>query len=162
MSSRLALGVLVLLGLAYALRPRPNVSGLALERVGEGADPCAFKQRCLIAYVSPWCPACRQAHGLITELREHFEASTTVGVKVVVGLDTPDGARAGAKSFEGPTFVDLQNRLYDKVGFSSVPSFAVVDAQGRVVQTQAGFIPDVDTQVHQLGLDGRALAKLRR
>src|SRR5438552_410846 len=50
------------------------------------ADPCFGKQRCVIEYVAPWCPACRGSIGFSNALYRKLTTSTAVGMKIVVGM----------------------------------------------------------------------------
>jgi len=58
----------------------------------EAADvpaPCEGAERCIVAYVTPWCPACRQSAGVIHAMQERYEDRDDVRVAVVVGQDAP-------------------------------------------------------------------------
>lgn len=95
--------------------------------------PACAKPKCLTVYVAPWCPACRNATGIIKDLQSHL-TQVGVDVRVVVGADEENKVRAYASEFGNKTLLDPDKRW--SVG--GVPHFFVSDQDGGVHFKSAG------------------------
>ncbi|MFN0063144.1 MAG: TlpA family protein disulfide reductase [Myxococcaceae bacterium] len=156
-------GVLGILGVMWLAKPDvAEASNLVLAASSQGeADPCNETPRCLVVYLSPWCPTCQKAGPLLKELRSRFHQSPKLGVKAVVGLDQASRLETYASNLGSPTFVDGDDAFYKSAGLSGVPGFLVLDPKGRVLERFSGLYPDVDSQLQKLKLDPERLVLIR-
>lgn len=130
--------ILLSLFLGKKLFPGRKVDSVALEsNIGYG-DPCLGKQKCLVFYLAPWCPACKAAIGTVQVLREHYKLSSEVGVKIVVGLDKMPAIRSYASKVGGQVFFDPSSRFRRTMGGSTVPYLVVLDSESHVIAEQSG------------------------
>ena len=91
-------------------------------------------ERCLTIMVAPWCPACRQAGGMIKDLRDHLD-KRGIHTRIVVTLDQPAAIQEYAASYGPGTVVDYAGVLHPR----GVPHCYLSDARGKVLHETAGF-----------------------
>ena len=106
--------------------------------MGLAIDPCSGKQRCVLVYVAPWCPACKVAIGFIKQLREYLSRANKVGLQVVVGLDKEESLRNMAESIGGVVYIDREGRMKRAAGIGGIPSWVVWNWERKVVARTAG------------------------
>jgi hypothetical protein len=135
---------------------RDHAEGLASARVSaltsaaEAGDPCAGARRCVIVYLTPWCPACKQAKPLIKQLRSRLESGTRM--KVVIGQGERSRAREMAVEIGGAVFFDPEGDYYRAMKGTGVPYWITVDARQRVLARMAGYVLPLEAQLSQLAL----------
>ncbi len=158
----LALIAAVTAPIVYWMRPRVvhpvELGTLSSEGV---SDPCNQKLRYLFVYLAPWCPVCKRARSVVSEIRYRFSGSTKVGVKLVVGMDKRPKLEAYAKELGEPVFLDVDGALRREVDIPGVPHWFVTDARGKILDRLSGFIEDVDENIKALHLDPERLASIR-
>jgi thiol-disulfide isomerase/thioredoxin len=91
------------------------------------------KAKCLTVYLTPWCPYCRRATGLVQALQKELPEKG-VPVRVVVGQDEDVRCRDYAAQFGTGTLLDCEKRWQPK----GVPHFFVSDGDGGVLAAEAG------------------------
>lgn len=102
--------------------------------ISSNIDPCTGKKFCAIAYVAPWCPACRANAGNFKQLIKRSAEITDYGFKVVVGQGASDSENiAYAASYEGGAYADEGNKLFLALGVSQFPSFYILDNTSKLV-----------------------------
>jgi thiol-disulfide isomerase/thioredoxin len=132
----------VLLAVAFvfallAFRAGAPHRGLA----GQGLDPCAGKTSCVVVYVAPWCPNCAAIHPLIQKLASRWNAKDSpepVGLRVLVGADTPEHCAAHVLKFGVNGQVDEGERFKKDRGVTAFPTWLVLDSSGNVLRKTAG------------------------
>ena len=101
---------------------------------GGHGDPCFGKERCVIEYVAPWCPACRASIGFSNALHRKLTASSKVGMKIVVGMSDRENLREMADKYDAPAFLDVDGAFRDALGIHSVPSALVIDGNRTIIK----------------------------
>lgn len=118
-----------------------------------GHDPCAGKQRCVLVFLAPWCPACKISLGTVRGLMTRFADSDRVGIKPVIGNGRNPSSMEEMAAQIGPgTFLDPAGRIMTAAGVSSVPHWFVLDDQGFLLKKVAGVIPNVPAMISELDL----------
>lgn len=138
----------VLTALACAAKPRYALPDLKLPVLGGGAPldlRACQAQKCLVAYVAPWCPHCREAAPYIVKLSDYL-GPKNIPTRVIVGQDQPEALEAYARVFGPATALDRNN----EVAVNGVPHFFVIDHEGRLISEKAGFPPGYDGPVSAL------------
>ena len=90
-------------------------------------DYCLLKQRCLVVYLAPWCPACKASIGLIRATQRFAENNPNLGVQLIVGMDSDYKLQNFASELGSSTFVDSSSRIQNSVSVGVVPSWFVLD-----------------------------------
>ena len=144
MNHRRARKAALFLGLILAAVPgafAKSFQGLKAPTLASPApqplDACPTA-KCLIVYLAPWCPHCRNATPMILALREYLK-TRGVTTRVIIGLDKDGPVRAYAATFGPDTFLDPQGRVSPAGG---VPAFLVTDPTGKVVGQRSGAPPE--------------------
>lgn len=101
---------------------------------GSGSDPCTYAEKCMIAYLAPWCPSCQSAVGFMNGVHRELRKGDKTALKVVLGMAEENSLQKMAGQFEAPVFLDLSGEFASKVGIRAVPSVLVVDAQGKITE----------------------------
>lgn len=147
----LVLAVAIVVPLAWkTIGPAPVARTRSLEGPVGVDDPCAGKDRCVVAVVAPWCGACRAARPFIERTSAVAHRLPGTGFRVVVtGAARPALLEYASHYQEIPAFVDDDdNAFLHSTGVSAFPSFVVVDQKGRVVRRTIGALGgDVDDEV---------------
>jgi hypothetical protein len=95
-------------------------------------------EKCVTAYVAPWCPHCRAATEGLLALRGRLK-SKGMTVRFVVGQDNPAAVKSYAAAFGPDALLDPDGRMRVAGG---VPHIFVSDAHGRVERDFAGVPKD--------------------
>lgn len=149
----LVFAVLQLTGLAPKQIPQVNLPIYAqngpagIQPVG---GPCP-QEKCLIAFLTPWCPKCRESVGSITQLSKTLSANG-VPVSIVIGDDSKDAVLKFAASFSVPVLLDIQNGLFSQVPLPGTPYLAVTNEAGVIINDLSGFVADANTLQKSLNL----------
>lgn len=134
----LGLLALVLISRRSGIVPAAGLNGVALPALGSGGtvalDSCPT-ERCLIAYVAPWCGVCRASTALLRELKPYLR-ERGVETRIVVGQGKPDQIEQYAAEFGPGTLIDLSERVPIHGG---VPQFILSDKTGQVLARQPGL-----------------------
>ena len=109
--------------------------------------PCSGKERCLIAFLTPWCPSCKGSTGFIQALRKKLEYKNKVGLMVIIGQDQRAAIVAFGKQLPGQVFIDDENKFTASVRFSSVPHWWVIDKERKIKESGSGFPGSSDAKV---------------
>lgn len=115
-------------------------STVALAQVGElgdgGDDPCHGKERCVLVYMAPWCPACKSLLPQLLNVRDgRWKDSTTRGFKFVVGHGSPEQNREMVKQIGRGAYLDDDKEFSKKMGVRHFPTLYVLDGNGRVIES---------------------------
>lgn len=144
---RIALILLAILGGCRTSLPKDKLeSRFNLE------DPCLQKQRCVVVYLTPWCPHCRTLKPVVVELHRIIQEQVPlVGFKVVVGKDSQKSLKDFAAAFGSSIDVhfDPSGAFFRNAGGSGVPAWFVWDDQGVLVKSMAGR-PRISASPHDV------------
>lgn len=115
--------------------PLGSLPGLSLAdaRGKETFLPECPKDRCLTVYLTPWCPYCRRATGLVQALQKELPEKG-VAVRVVVGQDEDAKCRDYAAQFGAGALLDCDKRWSP----GGVPHFFVSDDAGGILKAASG------------------------
>ncbi len=102
-------------------------------------DPCEEKKQCLISYVAPWCPACRNSTATLRALRDRYSKSADLGVKIVVGADELFALEEYGREIGGQVFYDPDGQYRESVLIGNIPYLLLVDAEGMVIHEDSGL-----------------------
>jgi thiol-disulfide isomerase/thioredoxin len=102
------------------------------------ADPCSGKQRCLVVYLAPWCPACKSVTPQLLQVRDHWKGSATRGIKFIVGADSDEKNRELALSIGDGAYVDQGDAYRRAMKVSHFPTLWVVDENSKVITADRG------------------------
>jgi thiol-disulfide isomerase/thioredoxin len=127
-----------------------SVKLAALTPAAEAGDPCAKARRCVVVYLAPWCPACRQAKPHVKALRARLPAGAAM--KVVIGQAERSRSQEMAGEVGGAVFFDPDGDYYKAIKGTGIPYWMVLDADQHVTARMAGFVLPLEAQLAQLGL----------
>ena len=120
------------------------------------ADPCLQKPRCLVAYVAPWCPACKQSIPTIQELTKRWKSSKNIGVKVIVGRADLAQMEEMAGEIGPNTFLDSKEEMFDALGkmslIKAIPSWYVLDETDAILNYVPGTWQPTSAFIEKLEL----------
>ena len=137
----LCLGGLLVYAATRPPRPFPMPT-VTLRSTSQGSgysyDPCTGKERCLVAYLATWCPACHGSLGFVSGIRNAVSANPRAGVKIVVGGGDESEIRAMASQIGGTVFMDTEGQFAGALGGFAVPHWWVVDKQGMALSHFSG------------------------
>ena len=87
-----------------------------------------------------WCPICRAEENSVTRLTQDWPVLT-------VAMQSGPAAKVGQvlqqRQLPWQTAVDTRGELTRAFGFQSVPSFVVIDGQGRLRSASAGYTTEL-------------------
>lgn len=119
-----------------------------LDTQGKTVALADFKGRVVfIDFWASWCPPCRISIPEVEKLWVDYKGKPVQ----VLGLnldDDPDAARrfADRKKIQYPVLLAGGSDAAAAYGVEGIPHFALVDAQGRLVQIWSGFAPGMGRQ----------------
>ena len=103
--------------------------------------PCLNRSRCLVLYLSPWCPSCRQTKHFVPFVREAI-AQKDAGLVVVVGKawGNFNGGYQMARDIGGQVFVDDKSEYWREIrkNVRAIPAWLVIGSNGEVRKTRTG------------------------
>lgn len=131
----IVLGVLAAIGI-YRMGVFKETPMRPISSVIDG-DPCEERQFCVVAYMAPWCPHCRNAVPALQSFARKSSDPKFPGLKVWVGAGEPDANREMAKAFGPHGFVDADETVARKFEVRGFPSFYVLDRDGDIILRDA-------------------------
>ncbi len=115
-------------------------------------DPCLQKKRCVVVYMTPWCPHCGTLKPVVVTLHKLIqEHAPLVGFKVVVGKDSEQALKhfASPLGSEIDVHYDPSGSFFRNAGGSGVPAWFIWDDQGVLVKALAGR-PRIGSSSHEI------------
>jgi thiol-disulfide isomerase/thioredoxin len=104
--------------------------------------PCLGRTRCLIVYLAPWCPACRQTKSFIPYMREVISDHENAGLMVVVGKGWGNfkGGYDMARDIGGQVYIDAEASYWRvlRKEANAVPAWVMFDGLGNAIETETG------------------------
>jgi len=105
-------------------------------------DPCKNKDRCVIVFIAPWCGYCRASEPFISALRSDAAASSTFGLKIVIGSDNASALQTKARELGDNTFLDTNGLIMSAAGVRGYPSWISTDTEGTILARLGGAQTD--------------------
>ena len=97
------------------------------------ADNCSGKASCVVIYVTPWCPSCKQLKPLLLQALERSKTVLDTGLKLIVGQGkTPAANEEEAMSFGAGAVTDNDGAFHKALAVESYPSFFVLDQKQNI------------------------------
>ncbi len=126
--------LLVTLGFAMKNHQAVERRGAEYDRaVASRVDPCSGKKTCVVVYMAPWCPACKQVLPAVIQLMSKTKAAKTLGAKVYVGRgETPAADEKMAREIGAGAFTDSDLQMHKKLKVGYYPAFYVMDSEGSI------------------------------
>jgi thiol-disulfide isomerase/thioredoxin len=90
------------------------------------ADPCEGKERCVVAYLAPWCPTCKHALPHFLEVRDKWKGNATRGIKFVIGADSFEKDKDLALKIGENAYVDSGDGYRDQMRVRHYPTVWVM------------------------------------
>ncbi len=109
------------------------------------------KDRCLVVYVAPWCPACKSLTPMINNLVSELDRDG-ISATVVIGKDSMNNVLEYSKRYKGAILADANGRYFKDIGAKGVPYFAVSDGNGKRLAEMSGGYKDVQQMRAQLDI----------
>ena len=104
--------------------------------------PCYGADRCLVAYVAPWCSACKQSIPLINRVGEELERDPRAGLVTVMGTlgGAWDGHEQVAERIDTALFIDRDGTYWRSVAehAQGTPAWISHDGDTRVIGALTG------------------------
>ena len=152
-----AIAAAIVLALVIYLSIPATLPEVSLASTTAGAvDPCAGKKQCVLTYVAPWCPVCHASIPFLQALRTFIEFNyPRAGLKIIVGNAIRPDCEKMAAEIGGTVSLDDKSAFKSAVGFSSVPSWWVVDSERKVLRQFAGGLAESDAQTVAAFAEGR-------
>lgn len=115
-----------------------SVSPEMFTAMSTSDSQCTNKSYCVIFYLAPWCPSCKKAlHYLdiFSEVLPEYDA----GLKIIIGMDSPDKLERMADQFSSPVIYDLDKQYVTEFEINRVPRVILIDQNGTILK-QEDFI----------------------
>lgn len=128
-------GVLAAIG-AYRMGVFKETPARPLSSLAEG-DPCQERQFCVVAYMAPWCPHCKNAVPALQSFAKKSRDPKFPGLKIWVGAGKPEANKEMAAAFGAHGFVDTDETIAQKFAVRGFPSFYVLDRDGDIILRDA-------------------------
>lgn len=103
------------------------------------SDQCIGKQRCLIVFLTPWCPACKASVGFVKSVGRFVRTNSSLGMQIVVGNDTEQKLRAMAGELGEFTYLDIDGTVDRALRGGGVPRWGVIDANRKIINLGSGL-----------------------
>lgn len=117
----------------FKLTPTASKSNESLK------EPCFRKNRCLVAYMAPWCPNCHGAIPIMKQMIEENKTNPSFGVMAVIGMDEGSKNETYAAQIGNGSFVDNNGEIQGAFSINSVPTFVLIDDLGKVISRFSGL-----------------------
>lgn len=114
---------------------------LALEQISGGEAPvCMRGETCVVAYLTPWCPACKKAAGQLPEVQRFIDESGAGRFVAVIGGDSPERLAGFGAKCRVPTLLDTRSEFVRAAGSGGVPRFYKIGPDGVVRRAFSGMV----------------------
>ena len=134
--SQLFVAGILLFALASALKGHQLEKKKEAEyqrAVASKTDNCRNKKICLVVYMAPWCPACKQVMPEVSKLLEKSKTSKDFGAKAYVGKGSNlEENEAMARKLGAGAEVDTNHEMHQKLKVGYYPAFFVLDSEGSI------------------------------
>ena len=122
--------------------PAKDLRAYMQRQVTLDDHPCKNRTRCLVVYLSPWCPSCRNSKHFVPYVREAIAHHSDTGFVVVVGKAWGDfnGGYEMARDIGGQVYIDAESRYWNELRpeVNAIPAWLVIDGDGHVDEQHTG------------------------
>ncbi len=132
--------------------PVGAMNGLTLvssQNLDTTTDPCLNRPYCVVIYLAPWCPHCRNAVKYVNDLRSFWASTERPGLKVVVGADKKENLESMAQTIGGNVYLDLEGKFKDLMKVDFYPTWYVISKEGMILKRKKAAIGWVNDEVNQ-------------
>ena len=141
----------------------PTPAGLTTFDSRNRYHPCVGNRYCLVAYMAPWCPYCKQSLPAYEQMLKMASGTDQLGVTLVLSSAGQGfrGADSLARRISGPVYRDRRDRAWAVVkrvsngSISGVPAWAIYDADGLLVSSSSGSVSRSSPRHIRRFLNGR-------
>ncbi len=109
----------------------PDVKLKALNTYA--SDPCKNKERCVIAYLAPWCPSCVASQEFLVKAKSKLLKNNKLGMKIIIGMADEASSMKMSSGFDNQVYLDSKSEFSREVGISSVPTVLIIDDKNKIV-----------------------------
>ncbi len=104
--------------------------------------PCFNQPRCLVLYLSPWCPSCKNTKRFVPYVHDAIATRKDTGFVVVVGKAWGNfkGGYDMARDIGGPIYIDEESHYWREIRseVNAIPAWLVFESDGDVSETDTG------------------------
>jgi hypothetical protein len=98
---------------------------LATLEPGKSHKVCEGRNKCLVVFMTPWCPECIDHISSLKEIYAATKPTDKAGFVVVIGWDTKEAIEAMASSIPFPVLLDSKGEFYQVANVTSVPAWYI-------------------------------------
>ena len=128
----------------------PDFAFVSLE--GESLSNAALRGKVvLFDFWGTWCPVCRESLPMVLNLRKKYRDRAFK----IVGISSDNDEQVlkryiSANHMDWPEFLDSSNELRQAFDVNAYPTFMVVDRDGVITYSQAGWSPEMQSDLEEL------------
>ncbi len=159
------MGLLLVAGCAWFLWPRVfkpkvvlNPEGSLFSSLTPASNnrledmPCADRERCVVVYLAPWCPACKSVVGMVRQLEERFSQDPEIGFVIIAGRADQTMLDRYVTDVTERGYLDVGEVFWRASGVQGVPHWFTLNGQGEVLTDFGGYSKPLRAQIERLEL----------
>lgn len=100
---------------------------------------CAPGRECVVAYLTPWCGACKSTLAKLPQLRSITESIPGHDFELVVGQDSHANLHAFASKSRSDALLDTDGSAFRQLGTGGVPRFYRINSSGKITEAFSGY-----------------------
>ena len=116
---------------------------------GGKAEICKNKKGCVLVFLAPWCGSCQSHVAFLNELQNSLRYKD-LSLQVIVGWSKKEELSSFAKQLSGTVLLDTDRTFKNRISFSSVPRWFVVDSDQTIIDSFFPSYYEGDTAIAQL------------
>ncbi len=103
---------------------------------------CETEERCLVVYLSPWCPYCKAQVGSLNRLIKKARSVENLGIKIVVGAERRQGGNE-LMAFNFPpnsVIIDSDRKLASMLRIRAFPTYSLESPESTIQTGSVAYI----------------------
>jgi len=124
------------------LLPAKQLRPFMQRKVSLHDHPCINRSRCLVLYLSPWCPSCKNTRKFVPFVQQAISSNDDTGFIVVVGSAWGNfkGGYNMARDIGGQIYIDEESNYWQEIRseVNAIPAWLVFESDGDVSETETG------------------------
>lgn len=122
--------------------PAKELRAYMKRKISASDHPCLNRNKCLVLYLSPWCPSCNRTKNFVSYVREVIDTNEDTGFVVIVGKAW-GGFKGGyemARDIGGQVYIDADSHYWQQIRseVNAIPAWLVFESDGDVSDTETG------------------------